>query len=137
MGAYHTLDLELNRKFTLQKQLWDSVSLERIDMATDVAQNADVAAVVMQEGLAFVCLITSSMTLVRSKIEVTIPRKRKGLVQDHERVISNYLSIKFLTDVRFILKISRFISKINFYGFSFVGIGEVLRIRYAGNFTSY
>lgn len=106
MGAYHTLDLELNRKFTLQKQLWDSVSLERIDMATDVAQNADVAAVVMQEGLAFVCLITSSMTLVRSKIEVTIPRKRKGLVQDHERVISNYLSIKFLTDVRFILKIS-------------------------------
>lgn len=30
MGAYHTLDLEMNRKFTLGKQEWDSVSLDRI-----------------------------------------------------------------------------------------------------------
>jgi protein pelota len=30
MGAYHTLDLELNRRFTLAKQEWDSVALERI-----------------------------------------------------------------------------------------------------------
>ena len=30
MGAYHTLDLELNRKFTLGKREWDSVALERI-----------------------------------------------------------------------------------------------------------
>ena len=30
MGAYHTLDLELNRKFTLGKQEWDSICIERI-----------------------------------------------------------------------------------------------------------
>ena len=30
MGAYHTLDLEMNRPFTLSKQEWDSVTLERI-----------------------------------------------------------------------------------------------------------
>jgi hypothetical protein len=30
MGAYHTLDLELNRKFTLGKHEWDSVTLDRI-----------------------------------------------------------------------------------------------------------
>lgn len=30
MGAYHTLDLELNRKFTLHKAEWDSVALDRI-----------------------------------------------------------------------------------------------------------
>ena len=30
MGAYHTIDLELNRKFLLAKQEWDSVALERI-----------------------------------------------------------------------------------------------------------
>ena len=34
MGAYHTLDLELNRKFTLGKLEWDSVSLERIGMCS-------------------------------------------------------------------------------------------------------
>ncbi|KAF9796227.1 hypothetical protein SFRURICE_016150 [Spodoptera frugiperda] len=90
MGAYHTLDLELNRKFTLQKPLWDSVALERVEMACDPAANADVAAVVMQEGLAHVCLITPSMTLVRSKIDITIPRKRKGFVQQHEKGLNKF-----------------------------------------------
>lgn len=90
MGAYHTLDLELNRKFQLCKPEWDTIALERIDMACDVTQSADVAAVVMQEGLAHVCLITASMTLVRSKIEVSIPRKRKGNVQQHEKGLSKF-----------------------------------------------
>ena len=48
MGAYHTVDLELNRKFVLAKECWDAVVLERVDTACDPAQNADVAAVVMQ-----------------------------------------------------------------------------------------
>ncbi|KAG8227096.1 hypothetical protein J437_LFUL007433 [Ladona fulva] len=90
MGAYHTLDLEVNRKFTLSKAEWDSVSLERVDMACDPTQNADVAAVVMQEGLAHICLITSSMTLVRAKIDQTIPRKRKGNVQQHEKGLQRF-----------------------------------------------
>ncbi|XP_045491279.1 protein pelota [Colias croceus] len=90
MGAYHTLDLEQNRKFHLKKLQWDSISLERVDMACDPATSADVAAVVMQEGLAHVCLITSSMTLVRSKIDVTIPRKRKGFVQQHEKGLAKF-----------------------------------------------
>lgn len=38
MGAYHTIDLELNRKFTLMKEEWDSIDLERIEMATDPTQ---------------------------------------------------------------------------------------------------
>lgn len=90
MGAYHTLDLELNRKFELRKPEWDTIALERIDMACDPTQSADVAAVVMQEGLAHVCLITASMTLVRSKIEVSIPRKRKGNVQQHEKGLAKF-----------------------------------------------
>ncbi|GBP27945.1 Protein pelota [Eumeta japonica] len=90
MGAYHTLDLELNRKFTLKKVLWDSVALERVETACDPAATADVAAVVMQEGLAHVCLITPSMTLVRSKIDITIPRKRKGFVQQHEKGLNKF-----------------------------------------------
>jgi len=90
MGAYHTLDLEVNRKFTLTKSEWDSVALERVDTACDPTQHADVAAVVMQEGLAHICLITSSMTLVRAKIDQCIPRKRKGNVQQHEKGLQRY-----------------------------------------------
>ncbi|XP_057322452.1 protein pelota [Microplitis mediator] len=90
MGQYHTLDIEQNRKFTLKKIKWDSIALERIDMACDPTQNADVAAVVMQEGIAHVCLITSNMTIVRAKIDQVIPRKRKGMVSQHEKGLNRF-----------------------------------------------
>ncbi|KAF6206092.1 hypothetical protein GE061_017317, partial [Apolygus lucorum] len=90
MGAYHTLDLEVNRKFSLSKPEWDSVALERVDMCCDPMQNADVAAVIMQDGLAHICLITSSMTLVRMKIDQVIPRKRKGNVKQHEKGLARF-----------------------------------------------
>ncbi|XP_011308857.1 protein pelota [Fopius arisanus] len=90
MGAYHTLDLELNRKFVLKKLKWDSVALDRIDMACDPTQHADVAAVVMQEGIAHICLITSNMTIVRAKIDQPIPRKRKGFISQHEKGLTRF-----------------------------------------------
>lgn len=85
MGAYHTLDLELNRKFSITKPEWDSIAMERVESACDVTQNADVAAIVMQDGLAHICLITANMTLVRCKIDVAIPRKRKGQTSQHDK----------------------------------------------------
>ncbi|XP_043959188.1 protein pelota homolog [Gambusia affinis] len=90
MGAYHTIELELNRKFTLAKKCWDSVVLDRIEQACDPAQRADVAAVVMQEGLANVVLVTPAMTLLRAKVEVTIPRKRKGSCSQHEKALERF-----------------------------------------------
>lgn len=90
MGAYHTLDLELNRKFTIRKAEWDTISLERVEMACDVTQNADVAAVIMQDGLAHICLITASMTIVRSKIDIPIPRKRKHQINQHEKGLAKF-----------------------------------------------
>lgn len=90
MGAYHTIDLELQRKFDITKQEWDSVSIDRIDEACDPNQNADLAAIVMQEGLAHICLILSSMTLVKSKIEMSIPRKRKGLCSNHDKSLDKF-----------------------------------------------
>uniref|UniRef100_A0A8C5QHS6 Protein pelota homolog n=1 Tax=Leptobrachium leishanense TaxID=445787 RepID=A0A8C5QHS6_9ANUR len=90
MGAYHTIELELNRKFTLAKKQWDSIVLERIEQACDPAFSADVAAVVMQEGLAHICLVTPSMTLLRTKIETNIPRKRRGNCSQHEKALEKF-----------------------------------------------
>lgn len=56
------------------------------EQACDPAQKADVAAVVMQEGLANLVLVTPAMTLLRAKVEVTIPRKRRGSCAQHEKV---------------------------------------------------
>jgi len=90
LGAYHTLDLEMNRKFTLHKSEWDSVDLDRLDQALDVTQHADVAAVIMHEGLAHLCLLTSAMTIVRAKIDMQIPRKRHAHQSQHDKGIVRF-----------------------------------------------
>jgi len=101
MGAYHTIDLELHKKFILKKSEWDSVHLERIELATDPGRSADVAALIMAEGVAQVCLVTSCMTVTRAKIEVGIPRKRRGDCSQHEMVsTSSMISVfKLLSDM--------------------------------------
>ena len=90
IGQYHTLDIEVNKKCTLYKKKWDSIALERIDMAIDPSNKADIAAVLMQEGLAHVCLVTPFMTLCRAKIEVNISRKRKGNCGQHEKALIKF-----------------------------------------------
>jgi stalled ribosome rescue protein Dom34 len=50
----------------------------RIDLATDPSKKADIAAVVMHEGLCHLCLLTSAMTITRSRIERRMPKKKQG-----------------------------------------------------------
>ncbi|CDH51962.1 protein pelota [Lichtheimia corymbifera JMRC:FSU:9682] len=90
LGSYHTIDLELNRNFTLYKPEWDIIALERVDEACDIAKQADVAAIVCQEGLANVCFLTEHMTVVKQRIETPIPRKRKGSVTNHEKGLEKF-----------------------------------------------
>lgn len=90
MGAYHTLDLELNRKFSLYKDEWDSVALDRIETACDVTKSCDAAAVIMHEGLAHICLIKANMTIVRTKIDSNIAKKRKGNVKQYEQGLKKF-----------------------------------------------
>ncbi|KAF9158601.1 hypothetical protein DFQ26_007440 [Actinomortierella ambigua] len=85
LGTFHTIELELNRQFTLIKPEWDIIALERVQEACDITKKADVAAVVCQEGLANVCLVTSSMTIIRQHIDCPVPRKRKGSVTNYEK----------------------------------------------------
>ncbi|KAJ3103237.1 hypothetical protein HDU97_010301 [Phlyctochytrium planicorne] len=89
MGGYHTIDLELNRPFSLTKLEWDIIALERITAACDVTARADIAAVVFEEGLANFCLITHNMTIVRQRLEVNVPRKRKGS-SHHDKAIQRF-----------------------------------------------
>ena len=84
MGAYHTIDVEPQRKFTLTKpDGWDSVALDRVDEACDAARTADLAAIVMQEGLANICLVTSSMTVQKQKVMECLSLFNKGEKSSH------------------------------------------------------
>lgn len=77
MGSHHTLDIEANRQFTIVKEHgWDSIAKEALNTALSDDKNGALAAVVMQEGLANICLITEFRTVVKTKIEMPVPKKR-------------------------------------------------------------
>lgn len=87
MGQFHTLDLELQRNFTLEKsEGWDSVAREVVREACDPVKKAEVWAVVMQEGMANLAVLTGARTVLRQKVEVMVPKKRGAGAGDHDKV---------------------------------------------------
>lgn len=80
MGQYHTIEIELTRPFTVIKERWDSIHLDLLDDLADPMKRAEIAAVVMQEGLAHVCLIKAAMTKTCARIERVMPKKKFGNV---------------------------------------------------------
>ncbi|KAK9423816.1 putative Protein DOM34-like protein [Seiridium unicorne] len=106
IGQYHTLDLELNRPFTIWKSLgWDSVAQETLQEALKQDKEGAVAAVVMQEGVANICLITEFRTILKQRVESTIPKKRaaksdqtSGMTRFYDKVLGTLMrSIDFDT----------------------------------------
>lgn len=91
MGAHHTLDLELNRNFTLEKsEGWDSVSLQVVREALKEDKEGTVPAVVMEEGMANICLITEYQTILKQRVETGIPKKRSGKASDHDKGLNKF-----------------------------------------------
>eukprot|EP00980_Cylindrotheca_fusiformis_P024256 scaffold11680_cov142-Cylindrotheca_fusiformis.AAC.14 len=86
MGAHHTLTLELHQNFSLEKQCWDQVYLDVIEEACNPERQAEVAAVVLNSGLAHVCLVTGALTITKARIETNIPRKRTGSSQNAKAI---------------------------------------------------
>lgn len=90
LGQFHTLDLELQRNFTLEKsEGWDSIAIAVVKEACDPTKTADVWAVVMQEGLANIAVLTGSRTVLRQRVEMAVPKKRGGNAADHDKVNGN------------------------------------------------
>ncbi|UNI22911.1 Translation factor pelota [Purpureocillium takamizusanense] len=76
-GSHHTLDLEVSRSFSIVKPNgWDSVAKTTLSQALSDDRNGAMAAVVMQEGLANICLITQFRTVLKTKVESVVPKKR-------------------------------------------------------------
>ena len=101
-GQYHTLDLELHRNFTLHKEgedAWDSVARGIIKDSCNPVKSADVWAVVMQEGLANLAVLTGARTVHRNRIEMSVSRKR-GSIGDHNKTMEKFFQTTLDTLVR-------------------------------------
>lgn len=91
LGAYHTLEIDQQRIFSLRKDCWDSVAVETLRLACDPAASADVAAVMMQEGLAYICLVGQSVTTTKARIETSIPRKHGPAVGGYDKALNRFM----------------------------------------------
>lgn len=92
LGSYHTLEIEQHRAVTVEKERWDALTLERIREAADPAAGADLAAVMVQEGLARLCLVGGSCTVVKAKIESSIPRKRGAAAAGYDKALDKFFN---------------------------------------------
>ncbi|KAG8649549.1 hypothetical protein MANES_08G104900v8 [Manihot esculenta] len=90
IGAFHTLELELQRPFVLRKEVWDSMALDVLNQASDPGASADLAVVLMQEGLAHILLVGKSVTTTRSRIETSIPRKHGPAIAGYESALNKF-----------------------------------------------
>lgn len=93
MGAHHTLTLELNQNFTIEKTCWDQIYLEIVEEACNPDRQAELAAVVMHMGLAHVCLVTGSLTVTKAKIETNIPKKRTGSSNNAKAIVKFFEAV--------------------------------------------
>eukprot|EP00756_Hemistasia_phaeocysticola_P006504 Hpha_TRINITY_DN13865_c0_g1::TRINITY_DN13865_c0_g1_i2::g.69857::m.69857/K06965/PELO, DOM34, pelA; protein pelota len=89
-GSFHTLRVEKNQKVSIGKKCWDEVFVRRVVEACDPSEKADLAAVVMQEGIAHVCLITPSMTILKQKVEMPIAGKRRASATQHDKSLIRF-----------------------------------------------
>ncbi|KAI0303272.1 eRF1 domain 1-domain-containing protein [Russula brevipes] len=101
-GAFHTLDIEANRDVRIEKPEWDSISLERIEEASQPGRGAEVGAVVCGEGTAAFCLLSQHMTVVLQRIDVPVPRKRAGSATAHEKGLARFYDTLYQSFLRHI-----------------------------------
>ncbi|KAL3422054.1 translation factor pelota [Phlyctema vagabunda] len=98
LGSFHTLDLELERQFTLEKSDgWDSVALDVVRESLREISEGTIPAVVMQEGLANICLITEHQTVLKQTVETPIPGKRAGGGEVHDKALEKFFRVTLET----------------------------------------
>jgi protein pelota len=100
MGAFHTLDIEMNRDIKLIKEEWDSIALGRVEDAFREGRGAEVGAIVCGEGTAALCLLSEHMTTILQRINTPVPRKAagssghtKGLEKFYNTIYTSFLRV--------------------------------------------
>lgn len=75
-GKFISYTITYAYPFTLLKKNFDSYAKKLLDEACNLEAKADTAAIVLQEGVAHVCILTASSTILKQKIEYSLPKKK-------------------------------------------------------------
>jgi protein pelota len=64
--------------------------LERVSLACDPGRTAQVGAIVLQEGLAHICLVTEHMTLLKLRVDMPVALKARGSSSAHDKGLERF-----------------------------------------------
>lgn len=92
LNAYHTLEIGIGRGVKIEKLEWDAVDVRRLEEAADPSVSADLAAVLIVEGTANVVLVGANRTIVKGRIEASMPRKRGMALMGYEKAESKFFN---------------------------------------------
>ena len=92
LNAYHTLEIAIGRGVKIEKLEWDAVDVRRLEEAADPSASADLAAVLIVEGRANVVLVGANRTIVKGRIETSMPRKRGMALMGYEKAESKFFN---------------------------------------------
>jgi protein pelota len=95
MNSHHTLTISSDPPQTVKvhKREWNEFFADRLREACDEDSRADTAAIVMDYGIAHVCLINGSLVQTKSKIELTIQKKRKMNGSSRDESINRFFGL--------------------------------------------
>ena len=123
MSAFHTLDIEVGRDIRIEKDEWDSIALATVEESCVPGRGAEVGAIVCGEGqsssihssdghrkptdwycsgTAAFCLLSQHMTVVRQRIDVSVPRKMSSSSSAHEKGLARFYDAVYTTFLRLI-----------------------------------
>jgi protein pelota len=90
LRSYHSLDLEIHRKFVLEKEEgWDSVAMGILDEAVSNSSRATTFVVMMVPGEAHIHRITEHRTIYEHPITQSLPGKRGGAA-DYDKAVTKF-----------------------------------------------
>ena len=111
LGAYHTLDLDVNRPVKIEKDEWDALDIDRLRELADPAASAgeffltfvwaikmtscfflfaDVCVLLITEGLANLALVGGSVTVFKAKVEKAMPRKSGAAAMGYGKALGTF-----------------------------------------------
>ena len=123
MNAFHTLDIEVGRDIRIEKDEWDSIALATVRESCVPGRGAEVGAIVCGEGeiypihspepyqkcinrhwtgTAAFCLLSQHMTVVRQRIDISVPRKMSSSSSAHEKGLARFYDAVYTAFLRLI-----------------------------------
>ena len=78
IGQYHTFEMSLHNKITIYKDSWSPFEISLLKELSEITHDVENAAIIMDEGVAHLCYIKPSVTLLRHKVDKTVAKKSSG-----------------------------------------------------------